>query len=83
MEEWKAGSRKTRKAVESGEDWKNGREKPSFREKTRFQIAILVSAELEINAEVIHDAVAFDFFVIVLGIVTGDWFSYWLTLTYM
>ena len=58
------------------EERKDGREKPSFREKTRFQIAILVSVELETNAKAIYDAVSFDFFVIVLGIVTGDWFSY-------
>lgn len=44
------------------EERKDGREKPSFREKTRFQIAILVSVELETNAEAIYDAVSFVFF---------------------
>ena len=41
------------------EERKDGREKPSFREKTRFQIAILVSVELETNAEAIYDAVSY------------------------
>ena len=80
------GERTTKRAKSGGcieEGWKNGRKKPSFRKKTRFQIAILVPVELETNAEVTHDAVSIDFFVIVLGIVTGDWFSCWLTPTYM
>ena len=65
------------------EERKDGRKKPSFREKTRFQIPILVSVELERNAEGFMMRWFSLIFVIVLGIVTGDWFLYWLTLTYM
>ena len=57
------------------EERKDGNLKPSFREKTRFQIPILVSVELETNAEGTMMRWFSLIFVIVLGIVTGDWFS--------